>query len=314
MTEDREKNPDEPEQATEKKKSLFKRICVALLIRPPILLLLLPLCLILLRYGRTQESTVEERFGLSSSIKSPYKDAIKGSYIFSFAFAGDPHMYAKGDGCFADLDRVIKQKKIGFVVFGGDLTYLGEEAEYSNFMDHTDALTVPSYPALGNHDIYNGGWLYYWRYLGPSAYSFDGGNAKFVIIDSAGGEIGDAQMAWIQEALRNNKQPLLFVVSHMPIYGNAYGTYEFPETEEKQQLITLFEKYEVDIVLQGHFHGFADITRNGVRYLTSGSFSDGLLDSGIRHFLLLNVYGPDVTVEQVPVGEDIPIQYMDGEI
>jgi hypothetical protein len=301
-------------ELTEDKKSLLKRIFIALLIRPPIVLILLPLCLLLLSYGRIEDITVDERFHLSSSIKSPYKDAVKGTYIYSFAFCGDPHMCSKGDGCFDDLDRVIKTRQIRFVIFGGDLTYLGEECEYSNFISHTESLTVPTYPSLGNHDIYNGGWSYYWRYLGPSVYSFNGGNAKFVVIDSAGGKIGESQMEWIQDQLRNNKQPLLFVISHMPIYGNSYGVYEFPETEEKQQLIELFEKYKVDFVLQGHYHGFVDITNNGVRYITSGSFSDGLLDSGIRHFLLLNVYGPGVTIEQVPVGEDIPVQYMNGEI
>jgi hypothetical protein len=299
---------------TKEKKSLLKRILVALLIRPPVILILLPLCLLLLSYGVKEGITVDERFRLSSSIKSPYKDAVKGTYIYSFAFCGDPHMCSKGDGCFDDLDRAIKNRQIRFVIFGGDLTYLGEEAEYSNFISHSEGLTVPAYPSLGNHDIYNGGWSYYWRYLGPSVYSFNGGNAKFVVIDSACGKIGEAQMEWIQDQLRNNKQPLLFVISHMPIYGNSYGVYGFPETEEKQQLIELFEKYEVDFVLQGHYHGFVDITNNGVRYIASGSFSDGLLDSGIRHFLLLNVYGPEVTIGQVPVGEEIPVEYMDGEI
>ena len=199
-------------------------------------------------------------------------------------------------------------------MFSGDLTYLGEEAEYSNFINHCDALTVPWYPALGNHDICNSGWAYYWKFLGPSAYSFCGGNAKFVVIDTASGRIGGDQMEWIAEQLQTNKQPLLFIISHMPIYGDSYGSYDFPETIEKQQLIALFEKYEVDFVLQGHYHGFADITHNSVRYITSGSFSDGLLDSGIRHFLLVNVYGPEVIIEQVPVGEDIPVEYMDGQI
>jgi hypothetical protein len=301
-------------ELTKEKKNLLKRILIAFLIRPPVILILLPLCLFLLSRGQTEETTVDQRFHLSSSIKSPYKDTAKNSYAYSFAFCGDPHMYSKGDGCFDDLDRVVRAKQIRFVIFGGDLTYLGEEAEYSNFIKHCESLTVPWYPALGNHDICNSGWAYYWKYLGPSAYCFYGGNAKFVVIDSAGGKIGPDQMQWIAGQLRNNKQPLLFVISHMPIYGDSYGTYKFPETEEKQQLIALFEKYEVDFVFQGHYHGFADVTNNGVRYVTSGSFTDGLLDSGQRHFLLVNVYGPNVTIEQMPVGQDIPVQYKDGEI
>jgi len=64
---------DDSGRATEERKNLLKRILIALLIRPPIILILLPLCLFLLSRGETQESTVEERFGLSSSIKSPYK-------------------------------------------------------------------------------------------------------------------------------------------------------------------------------------------------------------------------------------------------
>jgi len=299
---------------TEEKRKLVNKILLALLIRPPIILILLPLCYFLLSHANTEDASVDERFGLSNSIKSPYKDTIKGTYMFNFAFCGDPHMYSEGDGCFDDLDRAIKLRQIRFVLFGGDLTYFGKEAEYSNFINHCEALTVPWCPALGNHDIYNGGWAYYWRCMGPSVYSFDGGNAKFVVIDTASGKIGEAQMEWIRDELRNNKQPLLFVISHMPIYGDSYETYEFPDTPEKQQLIALFEKYEVDFVLQGHFHGYVDITKNGVRYITSGSFSEGLLDSGQRHFLLINVYGPQVTIEQVLVGQDIPVEYMDGEI
>ncbi len=302
------------EKKKEEKKKLRNKILLALLIRPPIILILIPLCYFLLSHADTEEVTVDQRFGLSNSIKSPYKDAVKGTYVYSFAFCGDPHMYSKGDGRFDDLDKAIKLKQIRFVIFGGDLTYLGEEGEYSNFIEHCDALTVPWYPAIGNHDICNSGWAYYWKFLGPSVYSFCGGNARFIVIDTASGRIGPDQMEWIQEQLKTNKQPLLFVISHMPIYGNSYGSYEFPETLEKQQLIALFEKYEVDFVLQGHYHGFVDITNNGVRYLTSGSFSDGLLDSGIRHFLLINVYGPQVTIELVPVGEDIPVEYMDGQI
>jgi len=295
-------------------KALWKKILLALLIRPPILLILVPLCLFLLSREDSDGMLVDKRFSLSSSIESPYQNTLKGVYEYSFAFCADPHLREDDDGCFPELDKAIRSRRINFVIFGGDLTYLGQEAEYTNFLEHVNALTVPFYPAIGNHDLYNGGWAYYWRYFGPSTYSFCGGNAKFVVIDTASEEIGLAQMEWIKEELKSNKQPLLFVISHMPIYGGEHDGYDFPKGEERTELIELFEKYEVDFVLEGHYHSYVDFTVNGVRYITSGSFSDGLLNSGDRHFLLFNVYGPEVTVEKVTVELDAPIEYMDGEI
>ena len=142
----------------EKEKTLSRKILIALLIRPPILLILLALSLLLLGQRDTDEVTVDERFRLSSSIKSPYKDTLKGVYEYSFAFCADPHMREDGDGCFGDLDKAIRADRINFVIFGGDLTYLGQESEYRNFVNHVNVLTVPCYMALGNHDLYFGGW------------------------------------------------------------------------------------------------------------------------------------------------------------
>ena len=299
----------------EKEKSIsFLKKVIAILIITPIMPLFILIGLLVSGTMSADGITVDDRFALSSSIKSPYEDTLKGSYEYSFAFCGDPHMQAEGDGFFPDLDRVIRANRINFAIFGGDLTFLGKEAEYKNFIEHVNSLTVPSYTALGNHDLYNGGWSNYWRYLGPCAYSYYGGNAKFIVIDSASGEIGEKQMEWIQRELKTNKQPLLFVISHMPIYGGAHGLYEFPKSEDRDKLIELFEKYEVDCVFEGHYHGYVDIKVNGVRYITSGSFSDALLDSGQRHFLFCRVYGPNLSVEKVIVESDAAVEYRDGQI
>jgi len=299
---------------TEAKKTLLKQVFITWLIRFLIFIPVIPIALFLLGMGSPSKITVDERFSLSTSIESPYKNTQKNAYEYSFAFCADPHLRADSDGCFKDLDAEIRGKHIDFVIFGGDLTYFGQEAEYKNFVDHANALTVPTYMALGNHDLYNGGWSYYWRYFGPSAYSFYGGNAKFVIIDSASEEIGQGQMAWIARQLKTNRQPLLFVISHVPIYGGSHGSYDFPKGQERDELINLFEKYNVNFVLEGHYHSYVDITENGVRYITSGAFTDGLLNSGDRHFLLFHIYGPNVSIEKVLVGEDIPVEYMDGQI
>lgn len=293
--------------------SILKKIITILIVTPfmPIFLLV---SLIISARVNSDTISVDKRFALSSSIEPPYTDTLRNAYDYSFAFCGDPHMLSEGDGCFPELDKCIRSSPIKFAVFGGDLTFLGKEAEYKNFVDHVNALTVPSYAALGNHDLYNNGWENYWRNLGPSSYSFYGGNAKFVVIDTASGEIGQAQMEWIHKELKENKQPLLFVVSHMPIYGGSHDSYEFPKTEEREELIGLFEKYEVDCVFEGHYHGYVELDINGVRYVTSGSFSEGLLDSGLRHFLMVHIYGPDLEIEQVIVDRDASVEYRDGEV
>ncbi|MBF0252730.1 MAG: metallophosphoesterase [Candidatus Omnitrophica bacterium] len=256
----------------------------------------------------SEDDDVTARFKLSRSMKSSYTNILQGSYDYNFAFCSDPHLTSEGDSVFPELDAFIRANKTGFVVFGGDLTFLGLEAEYDNFITNANKLTVPVYPAIGNHDLYNNGWNVYYRKLGPSVYSFYGGNAKFVVIDSADSEIGDLQMDWIRKELKENQQPLLFVISHVPMYGgNSLSL--FPQNKEKEELVALFEKYEVDIVFQGHYHGFADVTVNNVRYITCGSFSETLLDSGFRQFISVKVYGPEIKIEEVIVGKDLPIQY-----
>ena len=303
------------DEIAKKKRSIaiLKKVIVFFIIIPTVPVLIY-ISLILSASRQSHGITVDERFKLSSSIKSPYKDTLKGSYQYSFAFCGDPHLREESDGCFSDLDEAIRSNRMIFVIFGGDLTFLGKDTEYKNFVDHVNALTVPSYPVLGNHDLYNSGWSSYQKYFGPSSYSFYGGNAKFIVIDTASGDIGEEQMEWIKKELKTNKQPLLFVISHMPIYGGSHSFYAFPKGEERTELIELFEKYEVDYVLEGHYHGFVNIMVNGVRYITSGAFSDGLLDEGDRHFLMFRIYGPNVSIEKIPVKTDKEVYYRDGEV
>ena len=301
-----------PVDKTKRSVSFLKKL-IFILVLTPFILFGVYLAIVSRSIINTDPITVDQRFALSSSLKSPYADILKGAFEYSFVFCGDPHMHAEGDGNFPQLDEFIRANRANFAIFGGDLTFLGEEPEYKNFVKHAKALTVSAYPAIGTHELYNNGWEYYWRNLGPSSYAFNGGNARFIVIDTASGAIGTKQMEWIHKELRENKQPLLFVISHEPIYGGSHGIYDFPKTAERTELIAMFEKYKVNYVLEGHYHGYVEVTINGVHYITSGSFSDGLLDSGIRHFLYLRVFGPNVTVQQVPL-TGAPVAYNTGNV
>jgi len=103
------------------------------------------------------------------------------------------------------------------------------------------------------------------------------------------------------------------VVSHFPIYGGSHGIYHFPENEEREKMIELFEKYDVDCVLEGHFHGFVHLNEGGIDYITTGAVGSGLLDNDTYHYLVFTVSGTRVTYEKknIPVHE--PALYRESE-
>jgi len=222
-------NTEKPEtiEQTETSTRAWKRVLTVVVITPFIPLIIL---LGLLTSGGmcSDDATVDDRFALSASTKSPYLDTAKGTYEYAFAFCSDPHLEADTDSYFPELDEAIRTNRAAFVVFGGDLTFLGKESEYRTFVEHANALTVPVYPALGNHDLYNDGWSTYWRYLGPSAYTFIGGNAKFVVIDTASGRVGEADQEGTADqqtpaAHRGQPYPRLLLVPESVRYPSLRG-------------------------------------------------------------------------------------------
>ena len=56
----------------------------------------------------------------------------------------------------------------------------------------------------------------------------------------------------------------LFVISHIPSYVG--GSLEHFQTN-KENLVPLFEKYNVDINFSGHLHGYERGVVNGVNYI-----------------------------------------------
>ena len=115
---------------TEETRSFWRKAVIALLIRPPLILIVVLLGLVVWGGQHSDAITVDERFALSSSIKSPYRDTLKGAYQYSFAFCADPHIGAEGDGCFPDLDSSIRANRISFVVLKFSKLDLGQQREH----------------------------------------------------------------------------------------------------------------------------------------------------------------------------------------
>jgi 3',5'-cyclic AMP phosphodiesterase CpdA len=66
--------------------------------------------------------------------------------------------------------------------------------------------------------------------------------------------VQEKQLAWLNQVLGNNPNRWTIVVQHQPIYAIAQNR-EYAEM--RAALAPLYEKYHVDLVLQGHDHSYA---------------------------------------------------------
>ena len=87
--------------------------------------------------------------------------------------------------------------------------------------------------------------------IGEKAYTVRYSNALFVMLDS---NVNPAtQTAWLEEQLANTDATWKFVVYHHPAYSSAPSR---NNPQIRQQWGALFDKYHVDMALQGHDHAY----------------------------------------------------------
>jgi predicted phosphodiesterase len=197
-----------------------------------------------------------------------------------------------------------------FVLHTGDLV------ESGSFPDHWETFfqieqelmaCTPLFPALGNHEENDP--LYFDLFYLPGNerwYTFDYGNARFIClqIDGYGAfDPGSEQYAWLEGALAANTQAWLFVYFHVPPYTSVEDAWESPV---RQSLSPLFERYGVDLVLNGHKHNYERNEVNGITYVVTGGGGAPLYAMQeqeptqaafalAHHFVLLEIDGDHLT-------------------
>ncbi|MEM1122380.1 MAG: metallophosphoesterase family protein [Bacteroidota bacterium] len=129
--------------------------------------------------------------------------------------------------------------------------------------------------------------------LEETAYHIDYQNTRIISIDAPAFYRSKAdsakQVVWVDSLLRNNPQKWTIVTMHYPIYSTI-GVRDNVELRHAFQ--PLFEKYKVDLVLQGHDHAYGRGTN-----LPFGSQKEATMDGPIY---VVSVSGP----KMYPVGLD----------
>ncbi len=199
------------------------------------------------------------------------------------AKATDSFQFVSGGDCgvnpHAVANNIIAAKQDPmFAIIGGDLGYdNGRDAptslqfmrNYSQHMIDSQGRLIPMVVCIGNHEV-NGGYnkerkdapfyfaLHDGLYAERSYATLDFGDYLSLVLLDVGHvtPIAGEQTDWLDKALSERvERPHLFVVNHEPAYPSA-RSYDYSGVGNRKHWVPLFEKHNVDVVLEHHDHTF----------------------------------------------------------
>lgn len=183
---------------------------------------------------------------------------------FSFIYMGDAQNGLDKWGTLAHTS-LRSHPEAAFYLMAGDLVNRGAERDdWDSLFYNAQGVWNhrPVMATIGNHECQGGKPKLYLKEFalpenGPKgieperAYSFEYGNALFVVLD---GNLPPAsQAAWLEQKLSQTHATWKFVLFHQPAYSSGGNR---DNVELRAAWTPLFDKYHVDMVLQGHDHAY----------------------------------------------------------
>ncbi|MCB9784389.1 MAG: metallophosphoesterase family protein [Candidatus Omnitrophica bacterium] len=198
-----------------------------------------------------------------SEIKE-FKTAPEGNEPFSFFYMGDAQNGLERWGSLIQKSYLAHPDS-AFYVMAGDLVNRGAERDdwdvyFENaegVFDHRQVVPCP-----GNHEYHGGDCTLYREHFAlptngspniheENSYVMEYSNAIFIVLDS--NLEPETQTEWLEEQLKNTDKTWKFVVYHHPAYSSGPSR---DNPEIRKLWGDIFDKYHVDIALQGHDHAY----------------------------------------------------------
>lgn len=168
---------------------------------------------------------------------------------------------------------ISEHSDVDFIVSAGDQINNtgddnGQECEYAGFLSADVLGNVPVAPTIGNHDSKFANYQNHFNVPNPyteekdatpagNDYYYTYGDALFIVLNTNNYNCADHE-ALIKKAeaeVPNAKWKI--VTFHHDIYGSGYDHSDSDGMVLRTQLTTLFDKYDIDVVLQGHDHTYS---------------------------------------------------------
>lgn len=244
---------------------------------------------------------------------------------FSFLYVGDPQIGASGDRETDAttwnnvLNNAINNHDVSFMVSAGDqINQTGgdSEEEYSGYLGATALSSLPVATTIGNHDSKDTNYSYHFnnpnnqddatseyndgRTIAGTDYYYTYGNVLFIVLDTNNYNCATHENV-IKKAINENPDTTWRVVTfHQDIYGTAVSHSDSDGMVLRTQLTPLMDKYDIDVVLQGHDHSYSrtyQLSGDGEDHkkFTSTSDSDFQEENATCYELKSDVVGGTVT-------------------
>jgi hypothetical protein len=193
-----------------------------------------------------------------------FTTAPDGTKPFSFVYMGDAQNGLDRWGSLVQ-NAFLRRPEAAFYIMAGDMVNRGGERDDWDSLFHNARGIYDRrqlVPVIGNHECQGGQPAFYLSFFnlptnGPvtikqeRVYSFDYGNAIFIVLDS--NLKPEDQADWLENQLANTRARWKFVVYHHPLFSSV------PKRDNKtlrECWEPIFDKYHVDLALQGHDHAY----------------------------------------------------------
>ena len=212
----------------------------------------------------------DPQIGASSGQTSTEGDAMKDN---NYAARNDSYNWNNV------LNNAVKQNpNLSFVASAGDqVNNNNNEKQYAGYLGADALRSLPVATTIGNHD--SGSAQYEMHYNNPNAFDTGGyrntakytegktaagtdyyytyGNTLFIVLDTNNYNCATHENVMRKAIKENPNVKWKVVMFHQDIYGSGYDHSDSDGMVLRTQLTPLMDKYDIDVVLQGHDHTYS---------------------------------------------------------
>jgi len=192
---------------------------------------------------------------------------------YSFIVVTDIHIKDGRTYGIEELKTVIDDpgNDVKFLVVLGDITQDGAREDLDLFINIAVDFGIPVFPAIGNHDIYFGGWTAWKDLIGSTNYRIDAGSTTLLIMDSANSFFGSDQLDWLETELRDAADRV-FVFTHVNLFTKSAGDpQQLTDINERAKIVSILRN-KCDAMFMGHVHEWIVNDIGGVKYVNVDAF------------------------------------------